>query len=140
MSDKENMEVFERIWYADIITKAEPLYSMAISIAEIWSDHNKNVVGGCEGARYIQLNYLLLNRLTNKWEEILIEHINNIQCVPLNARLPVIFKELREKHKGSCVIIKIINKIANKILLDITDVPAPIEIKNVIVVNQPQCQ
>ena len=115
MTDKETIEIFERIWHTDIINKMEPMYSVAISVAQSWTPSAN------EGHSNKQpLNRILLQRLSDNWERILIAHIDNHPVgAPVGNRVSTLFHDLREKYKDSTVLTQIINKIAKNITADI---------------------
>jgi len=118
MKEKDIIEIFERIWNVDIINKIEPTYSTAISVAEHWSP------SPYEGTRAKeQLERILFKHLVKKWEQEIINHIDNYPMRgPLGQGISKLFSDLREKYRDSNVILGIINKIArnmnNDIMLD----------------------
>lgn len=127
MDDKDIIELYEKIWNADIINKPQPLYDIATSVADQWSPHMHD--GACSRP---PLTHLLVKKLQNKWEEMLIMHINGqigpgfITSTPvptntlsINRDISRVFKDLREKHKDSRVITQIIDKIARDFTMQI---------------------
>jgi len=111
MNDKEIIEIFERIWHADIINKVEPLYSTAISVAEVWAPSY------ADGASVNPvLRKILFQRLLNHWEDLLTGHIEHHPVpMPLGNGVSTLFGNLRERYKDSVVLTKIVNKIIRNI-------------------------
>ena len=111
MEDKEVIDIFERIWHADIINKHEPLYSVAISVAENWTPPGNIGLGG-----EIPLHRKLLQRLLDHWEDTLTRHMDNVTMgAPFPNGISVFFRDIREKYKDSRVLTSIVNKIIRKI-------------------------
>ena len=112
MNDKEVIDIFERIWHADIINKTEPLYSVALSVVQRWSV-TSDEIGPTNNP---PLYKILLRRLLAHWEEVLTRHVDTQPVgVPLGTGVSVFFYDLRQKYKDSALITDIINKIARSI-------------------------
>jgi hypothetical protein len=90
MSDKEYIEIFEKIWDADIINKTEPLYSIAISVVNIWLN-----AGG--------LRYYLSSRLLNKWRCTLRDYIASPEHETNDF-----FQSMKEKYQDAPQLLRII--------------------------------
>ena len=114
MNDKEVVDIFERIWHADIINKTEPLYSIALSIAERWSVASEQHIGPRGDA--LPLYEIMLGKLLVHWEGVLTRHIDTYPVgLPLGPGVSLFFYDLRQKYKDSSLITGIINKIARSI-------------------------
>jgi len=115
MSDKENIEIFEKIWGVDIINKTEPLYSIAISVAQSWQAEGRGACGKTP------LHIILLQRLLNNWENKILDHINvHPMGMPGTANLSELFRSIRDKYKDSPPLLGIVNKIIRNITSDQT--------------------
>ena len=108
MSHQESIDIFNSVWNADIINKTEPLYSVAMAIAEYWSRH-----AGDGATCRTPFNEILVERLRLKWKrEIVDEIIMNINRNPLKSA-PEEIGHLQIRYKDSRVILEILNTISN---------------------------
>lgn len=109
MSDKESIDIFDKIWLADIINKKEPLYSIAISVAEHWSPHP-----GSGFSVQPSLKQILVEKIKAKWRQELINEIvknKSNDYGPLN-NVQDIIECFRIKYKHSSIILDLLNGIS----------------------------
>lgn len=85
MSDLELIQIFEKIWEADLYSQREPFYSMAIAIAESWHQN-------------IGTKEILLKRLRARWKDQL---LLSLHYIPLMHTKADRIKILRKEHKDS---------------------------------------
>lgn len=106
MNDKEITEMFDRMWYTDIIGKSEPLYSISNAVTSSWINQCKNT------SSRTSVKHILLNRLTEHWHKKLLEDINS-KCLqqPLYESINKIFDDLSEKYSDNECLTSIIKKI-----------------------------
>ena len=104
MSQKEDIELFEKIWSTDIINKMEPLYSVAISVTECWSRCGTSLVAN------------LCQRLVAKWKQDLINDIKHRHlqggCIMNMSEIKDSIAQLRIKYKDSLVILSILKDLS----------------------------
>lgn len=101
-SDKEALEIFEKIWEADIYNQKEPLYSMATSVVTAWYYLEKPVLSTFTMPPS-SLKFLLAQSMMRKWRTDI--------CRGYNISREGATDELREKYKHSKIIALIIDDI-----------------------------
>lgn len=107
MSDKESIEIFDKIWHADIINMKEPLYSIALSIAAHWSPSP-----ACGLSTHQSLTEILVQKLKTKWKEELINEIMKGKRDHLSLNnIRDSIQHFRIKYKHSRVILQLLCQI-----------------------------
>ena len=108
MCDKEYIEIFDRIWHADIINMKEPLYSIATSVAEYWSPYPEE--GVCSRPQFKQI---LLEKLELKWKNELIKEMRRKNSTNLGFNdVQDIIGVFRIRYKNDPAILKVLDRIS----------------------------
>jgi len=106
-NDVEVIEIYEKIWNADIINKSEPLYSIATSVVKLWSSYDSLF-----NERHV-LSYILSQKLIAHWTHVLFDHIKHriVGGVLDKTQLDDILSELRAKYKDDDIMRTIVIKL-----------------------------
>lgn len=117
MTDKEAIKIFKEIWTADIITQAEPEYSIANAVMEKWT--SQPVCCPCPGM-IPDLTQILAEKLKRHWTNILIRQINMAApAIILDTdSLEGVIATMKLKYKHSKVILELVEKIARTVIKD----------------------
>ena len=113
MCDKETIEIYEKIWYADVIHQIEPLYSIATSIVETWVY--------CPAASPVPnstLSTILAKKLISHWKILLIDEIKrrHNENIVNKGDLEIIILELKSRYRTNKVLTDIVNVISNHLI------------------------
>lgn len=106
-TEKEIIEIYEKIWHADIIKMTEPLYSIALCTVERWMQRHESM----NEMDKLKLTFAFL--LGKHWCELLGHEFKQVIVRPElhPGGLELFAEEMKQKYSNSDVLITIVKEL-----------------------------